>query len=414
MRIFIPLLLLFAVDIYTFQALQLLAEDWSEQSQMLLKGIFWGISALTIGYIFLLANGLVPAPSHGVMIVLRAAFYIILISKILVGVFLLIDDVRRILMWFYASVASDVAFDPSRSRFLAKTGLVVSAAPFLTLFYGMFRNSYRYKIHRETVKLDNLPEKLNGLKIVQISDIHSGSFFLKEPIKNGIEMINREKADLVFFTGDLVNSIADEFEPFTDVFEKIRAKHGVFSVLGNHDYGDYVRFDTAENKQRNLQKLIGLQRGIGWDLLLNENRVLNINGEKLAVIGIENASGSKHFKTYGDPAKAYRGAESAPVKLLLSHDPSFWLQSIVPGFPEIDVTFSGHTHGFQFGIEIPGFLKWSPSKYVYKEWAGLYQKGKQFLYVNRGFGFLGYPGRIGILPEITVLTLENSKNEEDS
>ena len=273
------------------------------------------------------------------------------------------------------------------------------------MIYGMARNRHRYKIHEVKVIIANLPKALDGLRIVQISDVHAGSFTDKEPLKKGIDLINNAKADLVFFTGDLVNSIATEIEPYIDVFDKIRAKYGVFSILGNHDYGDYVHWPTKEAKLTNINRLIHLQKQMGWHLLLNENRLLSINGETVAIIGVENYSASPRFSKYGDLAKAYTGSQSAALKLLLSHDPSHWEDQVAPDRSDIAITFSGHTHGAQFGIEIDGWFKWSPVKYFYKQWAGLYQKGQQFLYVNRGFGYLGYPGRVGILPEITVMNL---------
>ncbi|MCB0663552.1 MAG: metallophosphoesterase, partial [Saprospiraceae bacterium] len=237
------------------------------------------------------------------------------------------------------------------------------------------------------------------------SDIHSGSFFLKEPIQNAIDIINKENPDLVLFTGDMVNTIADEMEPYMEIFSQIKAKYGVYSVRGNHDYGDYSRWPSAEAKEANHKKFEAIQSAMGWDLLKNENRILNIKGADLALIGIENTSGLPQFQKYGDLAKAHAGTESAKVKILLSHDPSYWEPGILSTYNDIDLTLSGHTHGFQFGIEIPGWIKWSPSQYMYKQWAGLYSRENQHLYVNRGFGFLGYPGRVGILPEITVLTL---------
>ncbi len=254
-------------------------------------------------------------------------------------------------------------------------------------------------------RIDGLAPSLRGLRIVQISDIHSGSFLFKDPVKTAIELINREEPDLVFFTGDLVNEVADEMTPFMDVFDRIRARFGVFSVLGNHDYGDYASWPDPESKTANLHKLKDIHRRLGWELLNNEHRILRINGAEVAVIGVENYSAWDRFPRHGDLAKAYSGAEKAGLKLLLSHDPSHWDAQVTKDFSDIQLTFSGHTHGMQFGIEVPGFIKWSPIKYLYRQWAGLYQKGSQYLYVNRGLGYLGYPGRVGILPEITVVEL---------
>jgi predicted MPP superfamily phosphohydrolase len=280
--------------------------------------------------------------------------------------------------------------------------------PFVSLTYGLLRNPYRYKVFRENLALKNLPEALSGLRIIQISDIHSGSFTFKEPVREAVSLINQLKPDLVFFTGDLVNNKADEMDDFMDVFDKIESRLGVFSIFGNHDYGDYVQWPSEQHKQANLDKLKAIHRALGWTLLTNENRILEVNGANLAIIGVENYSTHLRFPKYGDLNKAKEGTKGADIKLLLSHDPSHWNGQILPDHKDIAVTFSGHTHGMQFGIEIPGFLKWSPIQYVYKQWAGLYQSGDQYLYVNRGLGFLGYPGRVGILPEITCIDLEKA------
>ena len=290
---------------------------------------------------------------------------------------------------------------------MAQLGLVVGAIPLVSLTYGILRNQYRYKLHRQSLAVPDLPAGLNGLRIIQLSDIHAGSFTFKDPIRNGIQMINDLDADLVLFTGDIVNIVADEMEPYMDLFSEIRGKYGVFSVLGNHDYGDYKAWTTAEEKDANFQKLIEVHKRLGWDLLLNEHRLLNIGDEQLAIIGVENTSALPRFRSYGDLTQAYDGTQNAGMRILLSHDPSHWDAEVVKSFKDIALTLSGHTHGFQFGIEIPGWIKWSPSKYVYKQWAGLYTQQKQHLYVNRGFGTLGYPGRVGILPEITLLELKS-------
>jgi hypothetical protein len=319
---------------------------------------------------------------------------------------LLIDDLRRLTVWVAQRVNGDPNFDIGRSKFLSKMGVFLGAIPFFTLSYGILRNPYRYKLFQQTIGIKGLSPKLAGLKIVQISDIHSGSFTFKDPVKNAIDIINAQKPDLVFFTGDLVNDHADEMADYMDVFDKIEAKYGVYSVLGNHDYGDYHPWKNEEEQAANLEKLKGIHKKLGWDLLMNEHRILDINDEKVAVIGVENYSALPQFPKMGRLADAHKGSDGVNVKLLLSHDPSHWDFQIVPEFKDIHVTFSGHTHGFQFGVEIPGWIKWSPAQFMYKQWAGLYQQGEQFLYVNRGLGFLGYPGRVGILPEVTLIDLQ--------
>ena len=237
-----------------------------------------------------------------------------------------------------------------------------------------------------------------------MSDIHSGSFWNKTAVKGGVEMLMNEKPDIIFFTGDLVNDHAGEVKEYVPIFEKLKAPLGVFSTTGNHDYGDYVSWESAEVKRQNFRDLVQAHREMKYDILMNENRFIELGGEKIAILGIENW-GAGRFTKYGKIDAAYRGTEEAAVKLLLSHDPSHWDAQVRPSFPDIDIAFAGHTHGFQFGVEIGNF-KWSPSQYVYKQWAGLYKEGSQFLYVNRGFGYLGYPGRIGMPPELTVVELK--------
>jgi len=336
---------------------------------------------------------------------------IIYFSKLLIVAVLFIDDLRRLFMSAYDGIAGTQSYDKSRSLFLSQIAIFIGSLPLIILTYGIIRNRYRYKVYKETVPIEDLPKSLDGLKIVQISDIHSGSFTLKEPVKYAVDLINNQEADLVFFTGDLVNSVASEMADFVDVFDKIKSKYGVFSILGNHDYGDYARWESAEAKQNNFNDLIDIHKKMGWDIMLNENRKLKINGEIVSIIGVENYSASPRFQKYGNLQKAYEGTENSALKLLLSHDPTHWEDEVLKKFKDIAITFSGHTHGAQFGIEIPGWIKWSPIKYVYKQWAGLYKTGKQYLYVNRGLGFLGYPGRVGILPEITVLKLKHCESK---
>lgn len=402
-RILVPAVLIFLLDYYAFQALKTVSGNWSQVTRNIVYSIYWLVPILAIGMIAAGAYGLLEGLNKTTYTFLRSFLTIAYVAKIPMVALLLVDDLRRLFVFGQERFNKTTTYSKSRSEFLATTGIILGALPFLTLIYGIVRNRYRYKVFRETVKLANLPESLKGLKIVQISDIHSGSFDQIDPVRGAVEMINKEDADLVFFTGDLVNSIASEMTNYIDVFSEIKAKKGVFSVLGNHDYGDYHNWSSVEEKKANLDTLKGIHKQMGWDLLLNENRILEVNEEKFAVIGVENYSASAHFPKYGDLEKAYQGAENMPLKLLLSHDPSHWENQILD--TDIDLTFSGHTHGMQFGIEIPGWFKWSPVKYAYKQWAGLYQTGKQYLYVNRGLGFLGYPGRVGILPEITVIEL---------
>lgn len=405
-RIFILLALLFAIDYYAFQAVRMAGPIWPKNLRTAFTVGYLLTSVFAYLYILGSAVGLTDGRDSHWPQYIRALVFIIFASKFVVALFVGIDDVRRLFAWSISYFTSPEGFSSSRSRFLSQLGVIAGAIPLVSLTYGMWRNPYRYQIHRHRVDIDDLPASLRGLRVVQISDIHSGTFLFKEPLETAVEMINDLKADLVFFTGDLVNYAAVEMQPFIGVFSQIKARYGVYSVLGNHDYGDYMRWDSLHAKEANFNQLVDTHRQLGWDLLRNEHRILEINGEKLAVIGVENSSATPRFHNYGDLKKATAGTDQAALKLLLSHDPSHWNAEVTTGFQDVALTFSGHTHGFQFGIEIPGWVKWSPSKYVYKQWAGLYSNGKQHLYVNRGFGMLGYPGRVGILPEITCIDLQ--------
>ncbi len=406
MRLSIIFILLVLFDIYVFQAFLELSQGWSKIVKTILYAVYWFVPLVVMGTMVASVYTDVSKWDRNLYAILRAVLLIIYLSKFLIVVVLFVDDIRRLLMSAYDSIAGTETFDKGRSAFLSQMAILVGTLPLVTLTYGIIRNRYRYKVYREIVPVENLPKSLDGLKIVQISDIHSGSFTMKEPVKQAIDLINKQEADLVFFTGDLVNSVASEMDDYVDVFDKIKSKHGVYSILGNHDYGDYARWDSLDDKKKNFRRLIDTHRQMGWNILLNENRNLEINGEKISIIGVENYSASPRFQKYGDLDKAYEGSGDASLKLLLSHDPTHWEAQVIEKFKDIAITFSGHTHGFQFGIEIPGWIKWSPSKYIYKHWAGLYKTGKQYLYVNRGLGFLGYPGRVGILPEITVIKLK--------
>ncbi|MBL4592990.1 MAG: metallophosphoesterase, partial [Flavobacteriales bacterium] len=262
-----------------------------------------------------------------------------------------------------------------------------------------------YKIRKQKLQIPNLPKPFKGLKIIQISDIHSGSFITSDPLEKAVRLIQEQKPDIIFFTGDLVNEITEEAIPFIDTLKKITAPLGVFSILGNHDYGDYFyQKGDDEGRKHNYKLMKAVHKKLGWKLLLNQHHIIKKDNERLAIVGVENWGSQARFQKYGDINKAKKGCLETDVKLLLSHEPSHWDADVLPNHPDIAVTFSGHTHGMQFGIEIPGF-KWSPSQYLYKNWAGLYKKGMQQIYVNRGLGFIGYPGRVGILPEITVFEL---------
>lgn len=338
------------------------------------------------------------------------------VGKLLILLVMLVDDLRRLVLWiislFQPKVLPVTGGEPasgngiSRSTFLSHLALILGGTSLIGFIYGI-SNRYNYHVRRVKLKLAALPPAFRGLKMVQISDIHTGSFDNHEAVAHGIKKVLAEQPDIIFFTGDLVNNHADEVDPlYQQLFSQLRAPMGVYSTLGNHDYGDYVQWPSPEAKVQNLNKLKGLHAAMGWKLMMNEHVILQRGEDKIALIGIENWSAKANFPKYGDMRKAYDGlnTQNIPVKILLSHDPSHWDAQVRTEYGDVDLTLSGHTHGMQFGIESK-WLKWSPVQYMYKEWAGLYKEGNQYLYVNRGFGFLGYPGRLGILPEITVIEL---------
>lgn len=360
-------------------------------------------------------TNLISEKQHLITVYGRTLIMILFVTKLMSIPFLLIDDIRRLLLAVLNFFMVEKNFDTGRSRFLTTVGLAMGAAPFALLTYGALRNPYRYRLRRSKVYIEGLPEGLEGFKIVQISDIHSGSFVFKEPLLNGVKMINEEKADLVVFTGDIVNYKADEMDGLYEYFNQIKAGSAgpVYSILGNHDYGNYFRWKSKKEQDDNFQAVKDIHKKLNWSLLLNEHRVVEHDGAKIGLIGVENFSALPQFPKYGDLKKSVEGMPATDIRILLSHDPTHWDFEVNKEFQDIQLMLAGHTHGFQFGVEIPGWFKWSPSQMVFKQWAGLYQKGKQYLYVNRGFGFLGYAGRVGILPEITSLTLTGKAENEN-
>lgn len=327
--------------------------------------------------------------------------------KLVIILFLFSEDIFRILSGTYQKLFGESKeFSlPQRRRFLGIIALGIAALPFGALLYGMYKGKYNFKVLKYTLEYDDLPESFDGYQITQISDIHSGSFDNRKKIEYGVSLINKQKSDLLLFTGDMVNNKTEEMLPWADLFSTLDAKDGKFSVLGNHDYGDYIDWETEELKRENLEELKRLQRDMGFDLLLNEHRYLQKGDDRIALVGVENW-GKGGFKKAGDLKKATSQIAAEDFTILMSHDPSHWSEEVIYDKKHYHLTLSGHTHGMQFGIEIPGWIKWSPVKWRYKYWAGVYKELGQFINVNRGFGFLGYPGRVGIWPEITVITLK--------
>lgn len=329
-------------------------------------------------------------------------------GNVILTIFMFGEDITRFLVAIYYKIVPSGNSDfslPSRRKFLSQIALGVAAIPFASLIYGMYQGKYNYKVLKYTLYFEDLPSAFDGYRITQLSDIHSGSFDNRKKIEYAVDLVNEQESDAVLFTGDLVNNMATEMEPWVPVFANIKAKDGVFSVLGNHDYGDYVKWESDRAKIANLNALKNVHSKMGWNLLLNENRFIEKNGERIAFVGVENW-GIGGFKKKGDLDKAGNGLNSEDFKVLLSHDPSYWQEKIKSDPNNYQLTLSGHTHGMQFGIEIPGWFKWSPVQYRYENWAGIYEEFGRYINVNRGFGYLAYPGRVGIWPEISVIELK--------
>lgn len=403
------ILIMLMLDWYVFQAVRLVTQSASPKWRTVIYAIYWSITLVSV-LVFLMGSMIhISEWPKQVRTYVLATLLGLFIAKFIAAVFFLMDDLRRLLYWgggtvYYKYIANE-SFDAgkiSRSAFMSWLGLGVGTTIFGTLLFG-YSNKYKYQIRKVKLRFPQLPESFRGMKIVQLSDIHAGSLTDIKGVEEGIEMVRQLKPDLILFTGDLVNDRASELDQLKGSLSRLSAPLGVYSVLGNHDYGDYYPWLSTEEKALNLQRLKEIQKEMGWKLLLNEHVILEKENEQIALIGVENWGAKANFKRYGKLAEAYKGSGPIPFKLLMSHDPSHW-DAEVRQYPDINLTLSGHTHGMQFGLEIPGF-KWSPVQYVYRQWAGMYEEGAQKLYVNRGFGFIGYPGRVGIMPEITLIEL---------
>jgi predicted MPP superfamily phosphohydrolase len=341
-------------------------------------------------------------------------FIALLVPKMILLAVMLSEDLFRIPLaiyrYFTEGESANSNYFASRRQFVSQMALGLAAIPLASIIYGIYKGKYNYKVLKYTLHFEDLPESFDGYKLTQISDIHSGSFDNMDKVKYAVDLINEQESDVILFTGDMVNNKMDELIPYVDVFNKLQAKDGLYSVLGNHDYGDYVSWDSDEAKDQNLEDLKNLQKEIGFDLLLNESRYLEKNGERIALVGVENW-GAGGFKKAGDLKRAAAGIHRDDFKILMSHDPSHWEKEVIQDDYNYHLTLSGHTHGMQFGIEIPGWFKWSPVKWRYKYWAGVYKEMGQYINVNRGFGYLAFPGRVGIWPEITVIELKKGTKQ---
>ena len=399
-RILFTLGFVLAIDLYAYQAFKTVfrstATPW----------IYWGITAAYIIFSIVIAglmsSGKVDYKYVGL---LMGTSILIAVPKLVAMLPLLLEDIVRLGQFLFRASTTQPTTLPERRTFISQFALGLAAIPFLGIIDGIWKGRYRYRVISHTLEFDDLPEAFDGFTIAQISDIHSGSFDSKEKVEYGVQMVNDLGADAVMFTGDMVNNVAEEAEDWIETFKKLMGKNGVFSILGNHDYGDYWRFPSAQAKVDNLNRLKEIHSEMGMDLLLNESRYFERNGQRLYVVGVENW-GLPPFPQYGNLQDALQGVPEDAFTVLLSHDPSHFDAEVKQHEKKVHLTLSGHTHGMQFGIEIPGWIKWSPVKFKYPKWAGLYpEPDGQILHVNRGFGFLAFPGRVGIWPEITHITL---------
>jgi predicted MPP superfamily phosphohydrolase len=406
MRWFIFILIYCLIDLYAFQAFRLLSKSWW------LAGAYFLISVTIIVALYFILNSnesthfMQPPRNY-----LFGLFLVVFIPKLIIVIFMFGEDIMRFFTGLFYKISENETdfYLPSRRKFISTIAIGIAALPFTSLLFGMIKGRYNFKVLQYELEFDDLPESFDGFTLTQISDIHSGSFDNKDKISYAIDLINEQQSDVILFTGDLVNNVAEEMDEWKELFSTLKAKDGVFSILGNHDYGDYVRWESKEAKVNNLNKLKNIQSEMGWNLLLNENHFIEREDQKIAIIGVENW-GENGFKQVGDLDLACDNVNDKDFKILLSHDPSHWKSKVKQDQRNIHLTLSGHTHGMQFGIEIPGWIKWSPIKYRYENWAGIYEEQGRFINVNRGFGFLGYPGRVGIWPEISVIKLKKKRD----
>lgn len=403
MRWLIFLMFYTLIDLYAYQALKTITKHpWA-------PWIYFGTSlivlGLFLGQLLSIGDSRNTSPGGLYFFGLFLAFFV---PKLLTGTLLLAEDMVRII-WGIARqfAAQPETFLPGRRRFVSNVAIITAALPFGALLYGMFRGKYQFQVLTYTLTFDDLPEAFDGYTIAHISDIHCGSFDDDEKVAYGVSLVNEQNADLILFTGDLVNNRANELDRWQEVLGSLSAPDGIYSVLGNHDYGDYVSWASAEEKQANLNDLKERQAKMGWQLLLNEHISIKRDGQEFSLIGVENW-GVGGFKKSGDVQAATQGVDPESFKILMSHDPSHWEHQIKDHPMKVHLTLSGHTHGMQFGVDIPGLIKWSPVQYRYPFWAGIYKRNNKFLNVNRGFGFIGYPGRVGIKPEVSVIQLKKA------
>ena len=406
MKTAISLIILFVIivllEVYAFQAIKTITKSKVIRYSWLFVSIAVYVNFAYVALTYDRTQGQTPQFQMAMGILLT-----VLIPKLVVLIFMFGEDIYRWILKLISAVTSGNTMPlAGRRKFISQISLGLAAIPFVSFIYGIVQGKYNYKVLKYQLTFKDLPEAFDGFTITQISDIHSGSFTNKEKIQYGVDLINKQKSDIMLFTGDIVNNKADEMDNWIAVFDKLEAKEGKYSILGNHDYGDYMDWDNPQDKIDNFQKVKDIHQKIGFDLLLDEHRYLEKDGQKIALLGVENWG--KGFNQAGDLKRAAIGVEKEDFKILMSHDPSHWEEKVKKDPFNYQLTLSGHTHGLQMGIEIPGWFKWSPSKYAYKQWAGLYEEAGRVINVNRGFGYHAFPGRVGIWPEITVIELKKS------
>ncbi|MCG8409769.1 MAG: metallophosphoesterase [Bacteroidales bacterium] len=411
MVIFISLFIVL-VDLYSFKGLKLLLENVASLYRNIIFIIYWIIpfSIILVLVYFFSQHSLGRDPVQFKRFYVLGGFFILIyIPKLIFITFHFVEDLVCLIRWIVSKISmtgrvhdTDIS-NISRSRFISQLGFIIAIIPFVSILHGILIGRFNFRVEKKKLRFTNLPKVFDGYKLVHISDMHIGSFLgHQQHVEKAIELINAQNPDLILFTGDLVNNFYEELEGWIPILSKLNAKYGKFSILGNHDYGDYYRWKNNEDKKQNQEKIKQAHKKIGFKLLLNEFHDLEFKKEKITIVGVENW-GLPPFPQYGDLKKAMSGIDDSVFKILLSHDPSHWSAEVVDN-TNIDLTLSGHTHGMQFGVRV-GNLKWSPAKYKYPNWAGLYEKSKQYLYVNRGFGYIGFPGRVGMPPEITLIEL---------
>ena len=397
-RLFIFLAFLIIVDIYSFQAIKTVSKKKVRLTYILVNGILY---FLLFFQIFFVEN----VRESALLTYNFTLLFILFVSKTILILFLFPEDILRVIKFLFSKIQNK-KIDNSRRKFISNLSLAVAAIPIPIMIHGITRGRYNFKVVNHEIGFKDLPESFDGYTITHLSDFHCGSFESRSKLKYAIDLVNEQNSDLIAFTGDFVNNTYTEILPWIDEFKKINSKDGKFSILGNHDYGDYYDWGTEENKKLGFKKLIEIQNELGFKVLRDESIHIKKNNQKISLVGVENWGDG--FKKKGDIDKAISDLDESDFKIVLSHDPSHWDKILVDHKEKFNLTLSGHTHGMQFGIEIPGFIKWSPVKYRYKYWAGLYERSNQFINVNRGFGVLGFPGRVGIWPEITVIKLKKA------